>query len=122
MKTIPLVLVFALLSVLDAHAQGKGASGDRYFYPVAETESSDWVRSTPDCKKLPAKQYAELKKGGKCKADDSVKGMQRCDSGESAELTHVSTDEKKKFPVTWFVFGSKKACDADRESFLNGDV
>ncbi len=121
MKVTSLVLAAALLPVLAAHAQGKGASGDHYFYPVPQTESSDWVYATPECKKLPAPRYAELKKNKKCKADGSVKGLQRCDSGEQVELTHVSTDEKAKFPVTWFVFGSKKACDAGREAFLNSD-
>ncbi len=115
------VFVCCLLPVLGAHAQGKGSSGDRYFYPVPQSESPYWIYSTPPCKKMPAKQYEQLKKGGKCQAHEAAKGAQACESGESVELTNASTNEKGTFPISWFVFSSKKACDADRRAYLNSE-
>jgi hypothetical protein len=92
-----------------------------YFYSVPQTESPDWMYSTPECQPLPAKELERVTTGKQCSRDEHAPGRQRCNSGQKVEVEHAMSGKKEKFELTWFVFPSKARCNADRKAYLSGD-
>lgn len=107
-----LVFFFFALASSASAARGKFA----YSIPKTGTDSGEWSFNTTACKPLAAAKYRELQKA--CSKD---KAREICPTKEKVDAENTSTREKRKFPKTLLVFGTKAECDKDRTAFLNSD-
>jgi hypothetical protein len=106
-----------LLGLVTAVGLSAWAAPQVYFYSLPQTEGDQaWAFLVPECQPLSAAEFQRMKAAKQCVKHQ--KTAHQCTAEQQVELENANTQEKRKFPLSQFVFSSLKACQRDRKALL----
>lgn len=95
------------------------AAASKFFYtlPQTETDVSGWSYTVADCQIIDDSLYSQFRTKKFCSETD--KKVDVCKTQQVVELKDILTNEKRKFSLTYFIFGDAKSCQKNRQTYLN---